>query len=162
MPVRFFALGVHIQALITCRHILFRSLASDIRRPLHHILVFIQFSCFRKIHRITSSRLISFSCKKRICRLFLLIAFSYGCLKTIGRSIKYQSIAHIFIPDAPVPRNVSTGYAFSLMGPSPLRGSPGAALLGCDGFISLDLRTGQKYHYYLELSSPPIGLRPTG
>ena len=36
-------------------------------------------------------------------------------------------------------QNISSGYAFSLIGISPPPGSPAGALLSCDGFFSLDL-----------------------
>jgi hypothetical protein len=56
----------------------------------------------------------------------------------------YQSflILLVFILDIPKQRNISSGYAFSLIGISPPPGSPAGALLGCDGFISLDLGRG--------------------
>ena len=51
--------------------------------------------------------------------------------------------------------------AFSLIGISPPRGSHRAALHCCDGSITLDFRTGRKYHYCFCLSSPSVRLRRT-
>ena len=45
----------------------------------------------------------------------------------------------VFILDIPKQGNISSGYAFSLIGISPPPGSPAGALLCCDGFFSLDL-----------------------
>ena len=43
------------------------------------------------------------------------------------------------ILNIPKQGNISSGYAFSLIGISPPPGSPAGALLSCDGFFSLDL-----------------------
>ena len=51
-------------------------------------------------------------------------------------SIVYDYVL-VFIPDIPKRGNISSGYAFSLIGISPPQGSPAGALLCCDGFISL-------------------------
>ena len=45
----------------------------------------------------------------------------------------------VFILDIPKQGNISSGYAFSLIGISPPRGSPVGALLCYDGFITLDM-----------------------
>ena len=47
-------------------------------------------------------------------------------------------VACIFL-NIPKQGNISSGYAFSLIGISPPPGSPAGALLSCDGLITLDL-----------------------
>lgn len=66
----------------------------------------------------------------------------------------------IFVHDTLGLGNAFSGCAFSLIGISPPRGSLRAALLCCDGFITLDFRTERKYHYCLCLSWPSLRIAP--
>ncbi len=79
-------------------------------------------------------------------------------------ALVFVSIVFAFVricPRHPEQGNAPSGRAFDLIGISPLRGSLRAALLSCDGFITLDFRTERKYHYCFCLSWPSVRMRRT-